>query len=497
MKKSIVSIIAVIAVGLLMAVFIMKTEKGPHGDNEHSGESSEEGMERGPHGGRLLSQDDFQLEITIYEEGVQPQFRVYPFEKGKPFAPDKLKLTVSLHRLGGRVDEIAFRREGDYLQSDKEVEEPHSFDVKVSAEWNEKKYSWEYSQVEGRVELSEDAIRSSGIEVATAGPARIKTVLELPGEIGINRDLVAHVVPRLSGVVREVTKNLGDRVRKGELLAVIDSRELADSKSSYLSAIKRVDLARATFNRTEGLWKMKVTAEKEYLASRQAMAEAEIELQAAARKLISLGIPESGLAAIAESPGDLTRYEIRAPRDGMVLEKHISVGEALGEDTDIFMIADLSTVWVEITVYAKDLGTVRPGQRVVIRSKELGISETGAISYIGPLVGEQTRAAKARVSIPNPAGQWRPGLFVEVEVVQEDVPVKIAVPVDAIQTMGSMQVIFVQYGNLFEARPVDTGRTDGERVEVLSGLVPGERYVSKNSFVLKADIGKAGAAHEH
>src|SRR4030066_177919 len=92
------------------SVFIMKTEKGPHGDNEHSGESSGEGMERGPHGGRLLSQDDFQLEITIYEEGVQPQFRVYPFEKGKPFAPDKLKLTVSLHRLGGRVDEIAFRR---------------------------------------------------------------------------------------------------------------------------------------------------------------------------------------------------------------------------------------------------------------------------------------------------------------------------------------------------------------------------------------------------
>ncbi len=491
MKKRIVSIIAIIVLGLLIAVFVMKTGKEPGDTNK------QEGMERGPHGGRLLSQDDFQLEITIYEEGVPPQFRVYSFEKDKPVAPDKVKLTVSLHRLGNRVDEIAFRGERDYLLSDKEVEEPHSFDVKVDAEWNQKKYSWKYSQVEGRVELSEDAVKSSGIEVAIAGPARIKTVLELPGEIGISRDLVAHVVPRLSGVAREVTKNLGDRVRKGELLAVIDSRELADSKSSYLSAIKRVDLARATFNRTEGLWKMKVLAEKEYLASRQAMAEAEIELQATARKLISLGIPESGLAAIAEAPGDLTRYEIRSPRDGMVIEKHLSVGEALGEASGIFKIADLSTVWVEITVYTKDLGTVKPGQRVVIRSKELGINATGAISYIGPLVGEQTRAAKARVSIPNPAGLWRPGLFVAVEVVQEDVPVKIVVPVDAIQTMGSWQVIFVQYGNLFEARPVDTGRTDGERVEVLSGLIPGEKYVSKNSFVLKADIGKAGAAHDH
>src|SRR3989304_9940699 len=113
----------------------------------------------------------------------------------------------------------------------------------------------------------------------------------------------------------------------------------------------------------------------------------------------------------------------------MVIEKHLSVGEALGEDTEIVRRADLSTVWVEITVYAKDLGTVRPGQRVVIRSKELGISETGAISYIGPLVGEQTRAAKARVSIPNPGGLWGPGLFVAVAGVQGGGPGTLGVPV--------------------------------------------------------------------
>ena len=130
---------------------------------------------KGPHGGRLLSEDDFQVEITIYERGVPPQFRVYAFDRGKAVNPDEVKLTIELHRLGGRVDVINFQREGEYLRGDKVIEEPHSFDVKVLAEWKGKTYRWEYSQVEGRVELTPEAVQSAGIVVETAGSVQMKT----------------------------------------------------------------------------------------------------------------------------------------------------------------------------------------------------------------------------------------------------------------------------------------------------------------------------------
>ena len=148
-------------------------------------------------------------------------------------------------------------------------------------------------------------------------------------------------------------------------------------------------------------------------------------------------------------------------------------------------------------MYAKDLSVVKVGQNVTVRSKILGLEANGTLTYLGPLVGEQTRTARGRVVVQNPEGHWRPGLFVTVEVVQEEVLVPVAVSVDALQTYRDWSVVFVQYGNLFEVRPLELGRNDGKWVEVLHGLLPGERYVARNSFILKADLGKAGATHEH
>jgi len=173
------------------------------------------------------------------------------------------------------------------------------------------------------------------------------------------------------------------------------------------------------------------------------------------------------------------------------------VGEAIKEDADIFAIADLSTVWVEVTIYAKDLNVVKVGQNVTVRSEGLGLKADGTLTYLGPLVGEQTRTAQGRVVVPNTSGQWRPGLFVTIEIVQEEVSVLVAVPVDALQTYRDWSVVFVQYGDLFEVRPLELGRNDGKWVEVLHGLLPGEKYVARNSFILKAELGKAGATHEH
>ena len=393
---------------------------------------------------------------------------------------------------------INFRRDGEYLSGDKVVEEPHSFDVKVLAEWKGKTYRWEYSQVEGRVELSPEAIQSAGIVVETAGSVQMKTVLELPGEIGLNIDRVVHVVPRLSGVITAVYKNLGDTVKHGEVIAVLESRELAELKSAYIAFLKRLELARSTFDRKERLWREKISSEKDYLASRQALAEEEINLQVTTQKLLALGLSQTDLNSIPEMTGrGLTRYELKAQFEGTVIKKDIAVGEAIKEDADIFAIADLCTVWVEVTIYAKDLNVVKVGQNVTVRSKVLGLEADGVLEYLGPLVGEQTRTARGRVVVQNLEGQWRPGLFATVEVVHEEVSVSVAVPVDAIQTYRDWSVVFVQYGNLFEVRPLELGRKDGRWVEVLHGLLPGERYVARNSFILKAELGKAGATHEH
>jgi cobalt-zinc-cadmium efflux system membrane fusion protein len=265
-----------------------------------------------------------------------------------------------------------------------------------------------------------------------------------------------------------------------------------------MASVKRAELARATFERKERLWKQKISSERDYLVSRQALAEEEINLQTATQKLLALGFSQTDLDSIPEMTGrGLTRYELKAQFDGIVIKKEIAVGEAIKADADIYAIADLRTVWVGVTVYAKDLSVVRVGQNVTARSKILGLEANGTLTYLGPLVGEQTRTAQGRVVIQNPEGRWRPGLFVTVEIVQEEVTVPVAVSVDAIQTFRDVSVVFVQYGNVFEARPLELGRNDGRWVEVVRGLSPGERYVARNSFILKADLGKAGATHEH
>lgn len=454
---------------------------------------------RGPHGARLLSGGSLQLEVTIYESGVPPQFRVYPFDAAlKPVSPSEVQLRIELHRLGGRVDSIGFRPEADYLLGDAVIEEPHSFDVKVFARRGGQLHEWSYSQIEGKVRLGADQVASSGIVIDTVRPRRMTTTIELPAQVKANETRLAHVVPRLSGVVTAVLKQEGDWVRRGELMAVLNSRELADAKSAYLSAAQRLEFTRVTLAREEALWKKKISAERDYLEAKRAFDEAQLAEKLAAQTLVVLGVPRGALSGLTSAPAEsMAQFEIRAPLDGRVIERTIAVGEAVTAAEEIFAVADLSTVWVDVTVYAKDLALVREGQDATVRSSDLGIEVAGRVSYIGPLVGQETRAATARIVLANPRGQWRPGLFVTVRLVREATTVPMAVSVNAIQTFRDWQVVFVRHGDWFEARPVDLGRRDGEWVEVKKGLFPGEQYAAANSFAVKAEIGKLGATHDH
>jgi membrane fusion protein, heavy metal efflux system len=500
MHKGTLAIVGtILTIGIVLTVIILRTEPTRTAAVEGGAEPGPLDYPRGPHGARLLSDGNLQLEVTIYETGVPPQFRVYPFDAAlKPLPPTDVTLQIELHRLGGRVDRINFQPEADYLRGDAVVEEPHSFDVKVAAQHASRQRQWAYAQIEGKVHLGPDQIESAGITINTVGPREMITTLELPGEVAADQTRLAHVVPRLQGVVSEVRKQEGDRVRKGELLAVLNSRELADAKGSYLAAAYHVEFTRITLNREEMLWKKKISAERDYLEAKRASDEAKLAQKLAAQKLVVLGVPSATLPSLASAPAEtMARYEIHAPLDGVVLERDITVGESIAAEQKIFTVADLSTIWVDFSVYAKDLGAVHEGQQAVVVSTDIGVEATGQVSYVGPLVGQATRTATARIVLPNPGVQWRPGLFVTVRLVRETTTVPLAVAAEAIQTFRDWQVVFVRYGDWFEARPLELGRSDGQWVEVLKGLQPSEQYAAANSFAVKAEIGKLGATHDH
>jgi membrane fusion protein, heavy metal efflux system len=454
---------------------------------------------RGPRGARLLSANGLQLEVTIYETGVEPHFRIYPYDDATaPVSPADVTLTIELHRLGGRVDRVTFSPEADYLLGQGVVEEPHSFDVKVVAERGGRRHEWTYAQVEGKVQLTDAVLASTGITIDTVGPRMITTTFEVPGQIVADDTKVAHVVPRLSGMVTRVTQNVGDRVRRGDVLAVIHSRELADARSTYLVAAHHTDFANAAAVREEALWKKKISAEQDYLAAKRDFEEAAHAETVAAQKLIALGDTAESVAALeSAAPEALPRYEVRAPLDGAVLERDVTLGEAVGTDHALFVVGDLSSVWVDATLSAAEIGLVRMGQSATIHSLDLGREVAGRVTYLSPRVDPETRKGTARFTIANTNGTLRPGLFVTVTLVQTSAEVAMAIPVAAIQTFRDWQVAFFRFGDWFEARPLTLGRSDGTWVEVLSGLSPGDRYAATNSFAIKAEIGKLGATHDH
>jgi cobalt-zinc-cadmium efflux system membrane fusion protein len=343
---------------------------------------------------------------------------------------------------------------------------------------------------EEKVALTDAQIKEAGVTILTAGPAKMSTSLQLQGEIRFNEDRTAHVVPRLAGVVESVPASLGQQVKKGQVLAVIASTQLSEQRSESLSAQKRLALAQLTYNREKKLWEEKISAEQDYLQAQQALREAEIAAQNARQKLVALGADNG-------SRGSLSRYELRAPFDGMVIEKHVTLGEAIKEDANVFIISDLSKVVAEINVSAKDLNVVRVGEKATIKATGTDAKATGTVSYVGALLGEQTRTAKARVILPNPQLAWRPGLFVNVELTGNEVEIPVAVSADAIQSVKDQPTVFVRVPGGFTAMPVITGRTDGKHVEIVKGLKPGAAYAAAGSFVVKAELGKDTATHQH
>ena len=350
------------------------------------------------------------------------------------------------------------------------------------------------------IQLHDEDRKEFGIEVKEAGRGKLTVLLELPGEIAPNADRLVSIVPRVPGVVRTVLKSLGDTVQAGETLAVLESKELADTKAAYLSASKRVEIARVSLNREETLYQKKISPEIDYLEARKAYDETQIELKSAEQKLHAIGFADQDLLSLPSHPDmTYTRYEMKAPFSGTVIEKHISLGSVLKDDAVAFVIADMDSVWVNISVYQKDLGSLRKGQPVVV-SVGSGIPDAkGVISYISPVTGQETRTATARVVLPNEKGILRPGLFVTAKLAVDEAPVSILIPKTALASGGGKTEVFVEAQGGFKPQAVALGRSNDTHVEVTAGLQPGQKYVAKGSFALKAQMSKGafGDGHNH
>jgi len=353
----------------------------------------------------------------------------------------------------------------------------------------EKKPAAKDAHDERLVKLTAEQIAKAGITVQAAGPAQLQAASEFTGEVRFNEDRTAHVVPRLAGVAEQVLANLGEPVRKGQVLAVITSTGLSEQRSELLTAQERREAARVTYEREKKLWQDRISAEQDYLQAQTALREADIAVRNATQKLAAVGATGSSAS--------LNRFELRAPFDGTVVEKHLALGEAVKEDATIFTVSDLRSVWAEFNVAPKDLAMVRVGQRVSVSSTAFDSKVEGRIAYVGALLGEQTRTARARVTLTNPDGAWRPGLFVTVSVFGENQDVPLTVAAEAVQSIESQAMVFKAVPGGFEAQPVKTGRSDGRVVEVLNGLKAGDTVATGNTFILKSELGKASAGHEH
>lgn len=419
MKKNIILILSIVAVTVIVSVAIMNGDGDMNSSalDEHDSNAEADDAPKGPHGGRLLSEGDFGVEITIAESGIPPEFRLYGYANGQPLPPDNFSARLRLDRLGGKVDEFSFAPVGDYLRADDSVREPHSFDVAVHATYQGRSFDWTYENREGRVTIPDAIARDSGIGTAIAGPALIVEALDLTGTVQAVPANLAEVRPRFPGIVRSLRRGVGDAVRVGQVLATVENNE------------------------------------------------------------------------------SLRTYQLTAPIDGTIVARNAQIGQVVGEDP-LFHIVDLSTVWVQLDVFGRNKDRIRAGQSVHITTMA-GYETEGTIEWLSPLVAHGSQSIRARVPLPNPEGHIRPGQFVRGAVTVTESEVPLAVRTSALQSFRDFTVAFEKIGETYEVRMLDTGRSDPEHTEVLGGLSTGAEYVADNSYLIKADIEKSGASHDH
>lgn len=347
------------------------------------------------------------------------------------------------------------------------------------------------------VVLTEDQREAAGIEIQNAQAGNLQKLILSPAKITLNENRVAHIYPNVEGIAKEVSKNLGEAVKAGETIALIESREIAEAKINYLTALKKTQQTFTFLQQEQNLQEKNISSLQEYLNSVNAFEEAELSLELAKQKLHALGITKTEIESLPTSdPSQLRMYAVKSPLEGTILSRHITAGEYLKTDREAYVIGDLNHLWVEVSFYPKDLPYIAKGQAIEIVDAN-GHQGNAQILYFSPVVDEDTRRAHAIASLENFNGEWHPGTYVTATTAAEKIPVALLIPKEAVQKIDGEDCAFIHTEKGFEIRPIKVGRCDSNNWEVLSGIDPNENYASNNTFLLKADHEKDEAEHMH
>ena len=419
-------LIGACALALLLSACGNRDAAGEHADEqtghaEDAGEHAGAGESRkGEHGGRLLEQGGYAVELAIAEDGTPPKYQAWLYKGTKPLPATAGSVEVRLKRLGDIAEQHALKAQADgSLMAASIVGEPHSFEVEVLANVEGKALRWEYPSYEGRTEIAGEIATESGIRVAAAGPGVIADEHEVQGLLTPMEGRVANVMARFPGPIRSLRANVGDQVRAGQVLASV----------------------------------------------------------------------ESNLS--------LTTYTVSAPISGVVLARNASVGSVASEGSALFEIADLSALWVDLHIFGADAQHIRPGVPVKVTRMSDGVTFETTLERVLPGTATASQSTVARATLANVDGLWRPGSAVKARITVERQPAALVVPIPALQTFRDRDVVFIRVGEIYEVRPVELGKRDALQVEILSGLKAGDAVVIEQSYLIKADIEKSGASHDH
>lgn len=353
----------------------------------------------------------------------------------------------------------------------------------------------------GVVELSPEQLATAKIATGRVERRAQAALLEANAEIEAAADRQARVGTRVAGRVTRIVAELGQRVVKGAVLAVVDSPELGRAKADYLAAVAGARVARETTTREKALFDKRISSERDWREAEATAIKAEAEKEAAENRLHALGVGEAGLPRVVKHY--TSTIPITAPIEGVVAERDITLGQMIEPSDTLFVVMDLTEVWILVDVYERDLPQVQVGQPAGVRVGAYPTREfRGTVANIGAVVEPKTRAVKVRIVLPNPQGELKPGMFatVTLEGTTGEARERLLAPATSIQRDGERSIVFVPRGKGdFEARQVRVARELGQWVEIESGLTAGEEVVTTGAFLLKAELkkGELGGGHSH
>ncbi len=371
--------------------------------------------------------------------------------------------------------------------------------VKILPDEHNDSEEYNHYKEEKIIKLTQEQVKRFDIETFKINKSNFQHRLTLPGRVVLNENTITHVVPSVSGVVKEIYKGLGEVTKVGEPLAILQSRDMAEAKSAYISAHTDLALKQDLYGREEVLWKKGVKSETQFIQTRNTFENAKVHLEQTNQKLLALGMKEEEIQKLPEQKTPLNIYTIAAPIVGKIIERHISLGEVISEDKQIFVVANLDTVWIELAIPGEDLQKVQKDQKVNLLAHQGDPIQSGTIMYVSPVINDESRTGKAVIQMDNPNQTWHPGDFITAQIIINDQSGLLSLPKSVIQKINEQPHVFVKKGEgIFEARPVQIKGSDkGEFIEVFSGVQEGEEIVFRNTFLLKAELGKREAEHSH